>query len=84
MQPSPSLNLNHCLFDLLLIVNLYTDPRSTRIQLNIVNSCEMHRTGGLEVVVFDRFQRYVEIVGKLMKKCYNSFILQFNDLKSTS
>ena len=34
----------------------------------------MHGTGGREVVVFDWFQRYVEIVRKLMKKCYNSFI----------
>ena len=46
----------------------------------------MHRTGGLEVVVFDRFQRYVETVRKLMKKCYNSFIFQFVEgfLKSKS
>ena len=52
-------------------------------KLQIVNICEKHGTGGLEVVVFDRFQRYVEIVRKLMKKCYNSFIFLFNDLKST-
>ena len=42
----------------------------------------MHGTGGREVAVFDRFQRYVEIVKKLMKKCCNFFIFQFNDLKS--
>ena len=52
-------------------------------KLKVVNICEMHGTGGREVVVFDRFQRYVEIVRKLMKKCYNSFIFQFNVLKST-
>ena len=34
-------------------------------------------------MVFDRFQRYVEIVRKLRKKCYNSFMVQFNYLKST-
>ena len=33
--------------------------------------------------LFDRFQRYVEIVRKVMKKRYNSFIRQFNDIKST-
>ena len=52
-------------------------------KLKNVNICEMHRTGSLEVVVFDRFQRYVEIVRKNDEKCYNSFIWQFNDLKST-
>ena len=31
--PTPSLNLNRCLSDLLLIVNLQTHPRSTRIQI---------------------------------------------------
>ena len=52
-------------------------------KLKVVNTCEMHGTRGREVVVFDRFQRYVEIVRELMKKCYDSFIFQFNDLKST-
>ena len=52
-------------------------------KLKVVNICEMRRTGGREVVVFDRFQRYVEIVRKLMKKCYNSFIFHFNDFKNT-
>ena len=52
-------------------------------KLKVVNICEMHGTGGHEVVVFDRFQRYVEIVRKLMKKYYNSSIFQFNNLKST-
>ena len=52
-------------------------------KLEVVNTCEMHGTGFREVVVFDRFQRYVEIVRELMKKCYDSFIFQFNDLKST-
>ena len=51
--------------------------------VKVFNICEMHGTGGREVVVFDRFQRYVEIVRKSMKKCYNSFIFQFNYLKST-
>ena len=32
--PPPSFNLNYCLSDLLLIVNLYTYPSSTRIQTN--------------------------------------------------
>ena len=53
------------------------------MQIKVVSICEMHGTGGLAVVVFDRFQRNVEIVRKLMKKCYNSFTFQINDLKST-
>ena len=65
---------NFCLSDFLLIGNLY--------KLKVFNICEKHGTGGREVVVFDRFQQYVEIVRKLMKKCYNSFIFPFNDLKS--
>ena len=54
-------------------------------KLKVVNVCEMHRTGRgcLEVVVFDRFQRTVEIVRKSDEKCCNSFVSQFNDLKST-
>ena len=52
-------------------------------ELKVVNICEMHGTEGHEVVVFDRFQRYVEIVRKLMKKFYNSFVFQINDSKST-
>ena len=47
----------------------------------VVNICKMHWTGVPDVVVFDRFQRYVEIVTKFTKKCYNSFIFQFNDFK---
>ena len=39
----------------------------------------MHGTGGRKVVVFDRFQRYIETVRKLKKECYNSLIFQFND-----
>ena len=35
----------------------------------------MHGTADREFVVSDRFQRYVEIVRELMKKCYNSLIL---------
>ena len=52
-------------------------------KLIVVSACEMHETGGHEVVVFDRFQRYVELVRKLMRKCKNSFISQFNRLKRT-
>ena len=42
-------------------------------KLKVVNICKMHGTGGLEVVVlcaplFDRFQRYVEIVRKTDEK----------------
>ena len=47
----------------------------------------MHGTGGLEIVVyvpFERLQRYVQIVRKVMIKCYNYFIIQYNDFKSTS
>ena len=51
--------------------------------VKVFNIGEMHGTGGREVVVFDRFQWYVEIVRKSKKKCYNSFIFQFNYLKST-
>ena len=36
-----------------------------------------HRTGDREVVVFDRFQRYVEIVRKLMK---SAITLSFSNL----
>ena len=42
----------------------------------------MRGTGGREVEVFDRFQRYVDIVIELMKTCYDSFTFKFNDLKS--
>ena len=35
--------------------------------VKVVNICEMHGTVGREVVVFDQFQRKVEIVRKLMK-----------------
>ena len=38
-------------------------------KLKVVNICEMHGTGGLEVVVFGQFQRHVKIVRKLMKSC---------------
>ena len=55
----------------------------TEYKVKVFNICEMHGTGGREVVVFDRGQRHVEIVRKSMKKCYNSFIFQFNYLKST-
>ena len=55
----------------------------TEYKVKVFNNCEMHGTGGREVVVFDRCQQYVEIVRKLMKKCLNSFIFQFNYLKST-
>ena len=51
-------------------------------KLEVVNICEMHETGGCELLVFDRFQRYVEIVKNIMKKCHNSFIFQFNHLGS--
>ena len=37
----------------------------------------MHLTRGRKVVVFDRFQQYVEIVRKLMKKY--SFIFQLKE-----
>ena len=49
---TPYLNLNHCLSDLLRIVNLLTHPRSTRRQIKVVNICVMHGTESLEVVVF--------------------------------
>ena len=42
----------------------------------------MYGTGGRKVVVFDLFQRHVEIVRKLVKKCFNPLIFQFNDLRS--
>ena len=81
---TPSLNLNHCLSDLLLIQLTFRPILGLpEYKLKVVNICEMHGTGGCEVVLFDKFQRYIEIVRKLMNKCYNSFIFQFNDLKST-
>ena len=51
-------------------------------KVKVFNICEMHGTGGREAVVFDQFQRYVEIVRKSIKKCYN-FHYQFDHLKST-
>ena len=42
----------------------------------------MHMTLGLEVLVLDRFQQYVEIVRESDEKCVTHFIGQFNDLKS--
>ena len=51
-------------------------------RFKMINICETHETGDREVVVFHRCQRYVEIVRKLKRKCYNSFIFQFNDLKA--
>ena len=68
-----SLNLNHCLSHLLLI-------GLPEYNLKVINICEMHGTGGREVVVFDQFQRYVEIVRKLKKKVnkdFNSSVKEF-------
>ena len=55
-------------------------------KLKVVNICKMQGTGVLKLwcyELFDRFQRYVKLQEKVMKKCYNSFIRQCNDLKST-
>ena len=46
-----------------LIVNCLPEYK-----LKVVNICEIHMTGGREVVVFDRLQRYAEIVRKLIKR----------------
>ena len=67
---TPSLNLNHCLPDLLLIFDLQTNPRSTRVQ---IKSCQYFLNAHDKVLklrcyeLFDRFQRYVEIVRKVTK-----------------
>ena len=45
-------------------------------KLNFVNICEMHGTGGHEVVVFDWFQRYVKIVKNWWKSAIT--LLFFN------
>ena len=85
--PTPSLNLNHCLSDLLLIVKLQTHPRSTRIQIKSLQyfwnawdtlcwSC-----GVMSFLLISAI--YVDVVKESDKKCYSSFIGQFNDLKST-
>ena len=37
-------------------------------KLKVVNICEMGGAGGLEVVVFKRFQGYIEIVRKSDEK----------------
>ena len=58
-------------------------PGLPEYKLKVVNICEKHGAGSREVLVLHRFQRYVGIVRKLKKKCHNSFIFQFNDLKST-
>ena len=62
MVATPSLTLNHCLSDLSLLLTYRPILGLPEYKLKVVNICEMHGTGGLEVVVFDRFQRYVEIV----------------------
>ena len=52
---SPSLNLNHCLFDLCLFLS-YTCRSILGLpeyKLTVVSIFEMHGTGGLEVVVFE-------------------------------
>ena len=41
-------------------------------KFKVVNICEMHWAGGLEAVMFDRFQRYEEIARKRDEKCHNS------------
>ena len=81
--PPPSLNLNHCLLTFCLLLTYRAILSLPEYKLKVVNICEMHGTGGREVVVLDQFQRYVEIVRKLKKKCKNSFIFQFDDLEST-
>ena len=69
-QPSPPAEIGltiACLtFCLLLTYRPILGPPEYR--LKVFNICEMHGTGGREVVVFDRFQRYIEIVRKSMKK----------------
>ena len=83
MIATPSLNLDHACLTFRLLLTYRSILYLPKYKLKVVNICEMHGKGGRQVVVFDRFQRYVEIVKKLLKKCYNSFIFQFNDLKNT-
>ena len=65
--PSSS-NLNNCLSDLALLCLTYSPILGLpEYKVKVFNICEMHRTGGREVVVFDQFQRYVEIVRKSRK-----------------
>ena len=37
-------------------------------KLKVINICGIHETAGREVLVFDRFHRYVEIVKKIEEK----------------
>ena len=53
--PSPSLNLSHRLSDLCLLLSYRPILGLSECKLKVVNICEMHGTGGLEVVVFDQF-----------------------------
>ena len=53
-------------------------------KLKVVNICKMDWIGGIEVVVllgFDHFIDMQNLQEKFMKKCHNSFIRQFNDLR---
>ena len=83
-------NFKNCLFDILLIVDSQTKPSSTRIQIKVVNICEMHGTEELKFwcyALFDRFQRYVETVREKLSDAkvlvLEHFIRQCNDFKST-
>ena len=49
--------------------------------LKILNVCEMHVTGVRVVVVFDRFERYVKIVRKLMKSAITLSFFNLMTLK---
>ena len=53
--PPTRKNLNHCLLDLFLIVDLWAHPSSTRTKLKVVNICEMDGTVGIKVLVLCAF-----------------------------
>ena len=50
---TPSLNLNHYLSDLFILLSYRPILDLSEYKLKVVNTCEMHTTGGIEVVVFD-------------------------------
>ena len=67
----PSSKLNHCLSDLSLVLTHIPILALPECNLKVVNICEIHGTGGLEVVVL--FQRYVQFVRKSDEKVLSLF-----------
>ena len=70
-EASSSLNLNLVFLTFCLLLTYRPILALLEYKLKVANIFEMHKTVGLEVVVvwtFDRFPRYVQIVGKSDEK----------------